>query len=95
MIVGLGFKNGQTNLACSPALDFAQALRELGSSRLAFYDPTIAADQVRWMEKLDDTCWRSEYLESMFDGVVFCNKVGAMDTSVLDNLHKPLFKSYV
>ena len=94
LVVGLGFKNGQTNLACSPALDFAKTIRELGSSRLAFYDPTIAADQVRWMEKLDDTCWRSDYLESQFDGVVLCNKVGMMDTSVLDDLHKPLFKTY-
>lgn len=95
LIVGLGFKNGQINLACSPALDFAKAIRELGSSRLAFYDPTIAADQVRWMEKLDDTCWRADYLESKFDGVVLCNKVGMMDTSLLQTLHKPLFKSYV
>jgi len=95
LIVGLGFKNGQTNLAYSPALDFAKAIQELGFSRLAFYDPTISADQIRWMEKLDDTCWRSDYLDSKFDGVVVCNKVGSMDMSVLDNLHRPLLKSYV
>ncbi|KAK5952137.1 hypothetical protein OHC33_007024 [Knufia fluminis] len=95
LIVGLGFKNGQTNLACSPALDFAKAIQELGSSRLAFYDPTITASQVPWMEKLEASCWRSDYLESKFDGVVLCNKVSSMDTSVLDNLHKPLLKSYV
>lgn len=94
LIVGLGFKNGQVNLACSPALSFAETVQELGCSRLAFYDPTISADQVPWMEKLDDACWNAEYIESEFDGVVFCNKVEVIDATLLDKLHKPLVKRY-
>ena len=94
LIVGLGFKNGQTNLACSPALSFAKTIKELGSSRVAYYDPTIPSDQVRGIEKLDESCWRQEYVESEFDGVVLCNKVKLIDTSWMQSLQKPLFKNY-
>lgn len=94
LVVGIGFKNGQDNLACSPALSFARAAEELGCARLAFYDPKISADKVPWMEKLQDTCWNARYIESEFDGVVLCNKVEAIDTSLLDRLQKPLVKRY-
>lgn len=95
LIVGLGFKNGQTNLACSPALAFAKQIKSLGSSRLTFYDPTISSEQVSWMEKLDDACFTTVYIESHFDGVVLCNKLETIDTAVLDELPKSYpFKSY-
>lgn len=94
LVVGLGFKNGQTNLACSPALDFAKTMRQLGTTRLAFYDPTIPKDQVDWMEKLDDSFWRPEYIEAEFDGVVLCNKLKTIDTTWFSKLQKPLFKDY-
>ncbi|KAK5078071.1 hypothetical protein LTR64_003525 [Lithohypha guttulata] len=94
LVVGLGFKNGQTNLACSPALSFAQTMSSLGTSRLAFYDPTISSDQVQWMEKLDERHWTQEYIESEFDGVVLCNKLKLIDSTWFDKLRKPLFKDY-
>lgn len=94
LVVGLGFKNGQTNLACSPALSFARAIRDLGASRLAFYDPTISNDQVGWIEKLDESRWRQDYIEAEFDGIVLCNKLKSIDTNFFAKLQKPLFKDY-
>ena len=95
LIVGLGFKNGQTNLACSPALSFAEAIADLGCARLAFFDPSISSSQVPWMEKLDDFFWRAEYIEAKFDGVVICNRATAIDATVLDKLSPKIFvKSY-
>lgn len=95
LVVGLGFKNGQTNLHCSPAVDFAKQIKALGSSRLTFYDPLISSEQVGWMEKLDDHCFTTSYIESHFDGVVLCNKLESIDISVLDGLPKSYpFKTY-
>lgn len=69
-------------------------MQDLGCSRLAFYDPTIFAEQVQWMEKLDEACWNADYIGSEFDGVVLCNKVEVIDITLLDKLDKPLVKRY-
>ncbi|KAK8240853.1 UDP-N-acetyl-D-mannosamine 6-dehydrogenase [Phyllosticta capitalensis] len=88
LVVGLGFKPGQSVLSCSPGVAFAERLRKLGCSRLAFYDPLVQSDAVAWMEKLADEAWSPRYLEENFDAVAVCMRQEGVDFGVLDKLQR-------
>lgn len=84
LVVGLGYKPGQSLLSSSPGLAFAERLRRLGCARLAFYDPLVGSDAVAWVEKLQDERWNAAYLEQHFDAVAICMRQRRVDFSVVE-----------
>ncbi|KAF9734938.1 hypothetical protein PMIN02_007922 [Paraphaeosphaeria minitans] len=87
LVVGIGYKPGQSLLSGSPGLAFAERLRRLGCSRLAFYDPLVQGEALEWMEKLQDDFWHSRYLEENFDAVAVCMRQTNTDFRVMEKLH--------
>lgn len=96
LVVGIGFKPGQSVLSCSPGLAFAERLKHLGCERLAFYDPLVDAKSVSFMEKLQEKSWTRDHIEKEFDGVAICTAQEGVDFKVLECLSKRTFvRSYV
>ena len=94
LVVGVCFKDGYADISDSPGLTFAWKLKELGCSRLAFFDPLVDKAQVDWLEKLNSEAWNSRYLDENFDGVAICNNLDRT-SAVLSMLQRPIVQSYV
>ena len=90
LIVGIGFKPNQSDVSQSPSLRFAERLRQLGCSKLAYFDPLVDAERVTWMEKLPLTSWNSSHIAAKFDGVAICNSQQNIDLTCLDKLPESL-----
>jgi nucleotide sugar dehydrogenase len=86
LVVGIGYKPGQSLLSGSPGLAFAERLRRLGCNRLAFYDPLVQDEALEWMEKLQDVFWHPAYLEENFDAIAICMRQTKIDFKVAENL---------
>lgn len=95
LVVGVGFKPGESVLSCSPGLSFAQTLREAGCARLAFYDPLVPQRKVTWMEKLSDGQWSSTYIDQEFDGLAICNIQRGVDFEIPERLQRTFVRRFV
>lgn len=87
LVIGIGYKPGQSLLSGSPGLAFSERLKRLGCGRLAFYDPLVQGESLEWMEKLDDISWHSTYLEENFDAIAICMRQANIDFRVVEKLH--------
>ncbi|KAF1836540.1 hypothetical protein BDW02DRAFT_474065, partial [Decorospora gaudefroyi] len=83
LVVGVGFKPGESVLSHSPGLVFAKALQNLGYSQLAFYGPLVLQDQVPWMRKWGDASWNVEDITASFDAVAICVEQHGVDFTVV------------
>lgn len=96
VVIGLGFKPGQSEISGSPGLIFLQMLHELGCIRLAYYDPMVSKQPFKWLEKLGDMYWTAPYIDSKFDGLYICNSgQDNLDLSLVKSLQTTLVASYV
>lgn len=96
LVVGVGFKPGQSVLSCSPGLAFARQLSEVGCARLAFHDPlveqadfvahVVGEDEEPWMEKLEVKEWSVDALDAAFDGIAVCCRQDGVAWDVLEGL---------
>lgn len=94
LVVGLGFKPGQSVLSYSPGLAFATELNRLGCKKLAFYDPLVQQQAVPFMEKMDKGAWNPATLDQHFDAVAICMKQHDVDFAVLDKLRSCKVKTF-
>jgi nucleotide sugar dehydrogenase len=94
LVVGMGFKPGQSVIDCSPAVDFADELKGLGCGDLAFYDPLVQQEQLPWIRKLTDHGFAAVKLDIEFDAVAVCVKQERVDWSVLDNVDSAAIRWY-
>jgi nucleotide sugar dehydrogenase len=94
LVIGMGFKPGQSVLSHSPGIDFAHELKNCGCDRLAFYDPLVSQKALPWMEKLEDDAFTPTELAADFDVVVICNRQHGVDWKVLDSLSTEMVWSY-
>jgi nucleotide sugar dehydrogenase len=86
LVVGVGFKPGQSVLSYSPGIALARGLEEEGCYGLQFYDPLVSQDQVNFMKKLSTDNWNAQYLERNFDIIAVCTKQHDVDFAVLKGL---------
>ncbi|KAF1347898.1 6-phosphogluconate dehydrogenase [Delphinella strobiligena] len=86
LVVGLGFKPGQSVLSYSPGLTFASELDRLGCSKLSFYDPLVQQQAVSFMEKMEKGSWNPAVLDQEYDAVAICMKQHHVDFSILEEL---------
>lgn len=85
LVVGLGFKPGESVLSHSPGLAFAAALKFIGCSQVSYYDPLVEeaalGEDAIWLSKLSDGQWLSEDLTTTFNGIAVCIKQRGIDWS--------------
>jgi len=84
LIIGLGFKRGQTNTTGSGSFPFARTLIQ-NNVNVHYYDPLVESDLCPKMP-LDN--WTTEKLELEYDLIVVCIKQINIDYQILDNVKK-------
>ncbi|GAB7356075.1 hypothetical protein MBLNU459_g6689t1 [Dothideomycetes sp. NU459] len=94
LVIGLGFKPGQSVLSYSPGLAFGQELNRLGCARLSYYDPLVQQANVPWMDKLDSASFNPTTLDSEFDAVAICMRQHQVDFPVLEKLRSCKVKAF-
>jgi nucleotide sugar dehydrogenase len=91
LVVGVGFKPGQSTLSNSPGLALIRGLTESENIEIDFADSMVSQEMVPWVQRLDDEDWTLEGLEDYDMIVVTIRQVGH-DFSILDSLQRPLVK---
>lgn len=94
LVIGVGFKPGQNVISCSPGLAYAQAMNDIGSKDLSFYDPLVPQSDVPWMRRLKQQEFTSEQLSRSFDIIAVCMKQTGVDWTQLERLEGCVVKYY-
>jgi nucleotide sugar dehydrogenase len=95
LVVGVGFKRGQSVLSNSPALSLVRHLLSEWDAYVAFADPLVSAEAVPFCPRLDEkTQWNKQSLEEFDVVIVAVDQVG-LDLAVLDRLEGVLVESFV
>lgn len=85
LVVGLGFKRGQSHLSNSPGLELAKSLNESNKVELYYADSLVKQEMVPSIPRLEDEDWNEEVLEE-FHMIIVAFKQVDMDFEVLDKL---------
>ncbi|KAF6791026.1 nucleotide sugar dehydrogenase [Colletotrichum sojae] len=85
LVVGVGFKAGQSVLSNSPGVDLVQALVRSGKVDVMFADPLVKQNAVPAARRLADENWNRETLET-FDMIIASFRQHGLDFGVLDEL---------
>ncbi|KAF4443180.1 hypothetical protein F53441_11489 [Fusarium austroafricanum] len=86
LVVGLGFKPGQSQLDNSPGVDLVRSLAVSGAQvDLTWADALVKQEAVPQVQRLAEHEWNKEYLET-FDVIVVAMKQHNMDFSLLADL---------
>ncbi|KAM0281832.1 hypothetical protein ACHAQH_003321 [Verticillium albo-atrum] len=87
LVVGMGFKRGQSHLANSPGLELARNLVLTEKVKVAWADPLVMQEAVPQIKKLDDRSeWNRESLRQQFDMVVVAFRQKGLDFGVLEGI---------
>ncbi|KAL1884445.1 hypothetical protein Plec18167_002033 [Paecilomyces lecythidis] len=95
LVVGVGFKRGQSVLSNSPGLSLIRHLLEEWEAYVEFVDPLVTEEAVSYVPRLDEKVhWNKESLEDQFDVVIVAvNQVG-LDMDLLRNLDGVLVENF-
>lgn len=85
LVVGVGFKAGQSDLSHSPGLQLLNFLRSSGEVDLMFCDPLVSQNSISEVPKLEESLWKPEVLES-FNAIVVAVKQPQLNYDMLRNL---------
>ncbi|ETS76039.1 hypothetical protein PFICI_12983 [Pestalotiopsis fici W106-1] len=85
LVVGMGFKAGQSVLSNSPGQKLAQFLAESGRVDVMFADPLVKQEAIPLIPRLPDEFWKKDTLEG-FDMIIVAVKQHGLDLSVLQIL---------
>ncbi|USP78694.1 WecC, UDP-N-acetyl-D-mannosaminuronate dehydrogenase [Curvularia clavata] len=85
LVVGVGFKAGQSDTSYSPGLQLLNFLRQSGEVDLMFCDPLVSQDSILGVPKLEKGLWKPEILKT-FNAIVVAVKQPYLDYSVLEDL---------
>jgi nucleotide sugar dehydrogenase len=83
LVVGLGFKRGQSNLSNSPGVELVKALSVSRQVEIAWADALVPQEAFSQVARLPDSQWTVEHV-STFDLVVVSFRQVDMDMSVLE-----------
>lgn len=87
LVVGVGFKRGQSGLSHSPAVALMHHLLDKRETHVTFADPLVDEDMIPYVPRLDDTReWNKQALEEKFDLIIVVLKQSGLDFAVLDEL---------
>ncbi|KAH3953021.1 hypothetical protein HBH53_035470 [Parastagonospora nodorum] len=86
LVVGVGFKRGQSVLSNSPGAAIICSLLSDHDTYVEFADPLVAAEQLSYVPKMDtDADWNLMYLSS-FAGIIVAVDQAGLDLDLLDQL---------
>jgi nucleotide sugar dehydrogenase len=88
LVVGLGFKAGQSDTSHSPGLQLLNFMSNSGEVDLMFCDPLVSQNIVPEVPRLMECDWEKKNLE-MFDAIVVAVKQPGLDYNVLASLTGP------
>ncbi|KAJ4860618.1 UDP-glucose/GDP-mannose dehydrogenase family, central domain-containing protein [Trichoderma breve] len=86
LVVGMGFKRGQSHLVNSPGLELAKSLVLSEKVAVSFADPLVGQEAVPQIPRLDEKNWSAEYLEQNFDMIIVAFKPEGLDFGLVDKL---------
>lgn len=88
LVVGVGFKAGQSLTTNAPGVSLIQALQLSNDVDVQFVDPLVEQDAVPYVQKLDEkTQWTREHIELNFDAVVVAIKQHGLDLEILNDVN--------
>ncbi|KAG8414747.1 hypothetical protein J3459_014108 [Metarhizium acridum] len=85
LVVGMGFKAGQSVLSYSPGVALVDALHEQGQVDVSFADPLVRQEELPHITRLSETEWNQNTLET-FDTIIICVKQPGLDYQLLQHL---------
>ncbi|KAF2126324.1 nucleotide sugar dehydrogenase [Dothidotthia symphoricarpi CBS 119687] len=85
LVVGLGFKAGQADLANSPGMKLLNFMRDSTKVDLMFCDPLVGQANIPEVPKLKESHWTDEILGT-FHAIVVATKQPGLDYSILKRL---------
>lgn len=86
LVVGMGFKAGQSVLSNSPGQKLVQSLANSGGVDVMFADPLVKQSEIPLIARLDDESWNVAMLET-FDMIIVAVKQVGLDFSILQDLN--------
>lgn len=86
LVVGMGFKAGQSHLTNSPGLELAKSLILANEVEVSWVDPLVSQDSIPQIPRLDEEDWTVASLESRFELIVVAFRQFGLDFSVLEQL---------
>lgn len=88
LVIGLGFKPGQSITTCSPSFPLIQTLKKEGV-KVNYYDPLVVVDD-SVCHSMQPDHWTVDHLNSCYDLIVVACRQTGIDYQVLDqvNQHK-------
>ncbi|KAJ8118106.1 hypothetical protein OPT61_g840 [Boeremia exigua] len=94
LVVGAGFKRGQSVLSNSPGAAIVCELLSEYDTYVEFADPLVDAEQMGHVPKMDtEIDWNQEYLER-FNGIIVAVDQVGLDMSLLDRLQGVKIEDY-
>jgi nucleotide sugar dehydrogenase len=94
LVVGVGFKAGQSHLANSPGLELAKSLSLTGKVHVSWADPLVAQEAVPQITRLPVEDWTAETLDRDFDLVVVAFRQHGLDFGVLRCLRRAVVQMW-
>lgn len=85
LVVGVGFKPGQSTLSNSPGLDIIKSLDMSGKVDVSFADTLVPQEAVPQVLRLDDAGWNATTLET-YDMILIATRQVGFEYSVLEEL---------
>jgi len=85
LVVGMGFKAGQSDLSHSPGLQLLNFMRQSGEVDLTFCDPYVEQESIPEIPRLEDSLWKHEILNT-FSAIVVAVKQPTLDYGILETL---------
>lgn len=87
LVVGMGFKPGQSHLVNSPGLELAKNLVLLSKVDVSWIDPLVKQEAIPQIPCFDVDNWTRGYLEAHVDLIVVSFRQHGLDFAVLHQLH--------
>lgn len=85
LVVGVGFKPGQSTLSNSPGLDIIRSLAVSCKVDVSFADTLVPQEAVPQVPRLDDAGWNATTLET-FDMILIATRQVGFEYGVLEEL---------
>lgn len=86
LVVGIGFKRGQSHLANSPGLELAKSLVLTEKVDVTWADPLVSQDAIPQITRLSESDWTAEALGRLFDMIIVSFRQDGLDFEVLDRV---------
>ncbi|KOS21679.1 UDP-N-acetyl-D-glucosamine 6-dehydrogenase [Escovopsis weberi] len=87
LVVGIGFKAGQSHLVNSPGVALAQSLLASKKVSVKWCDPLVTQLGFAEIPRFDESFWTKSRLEEAFDMIIVAFRQHGLDFGVLQNLH--------